>query len=165
MQLHPTISIQPVTTDEDLETFRTLVREYASYIGFDLSFQGFEEELISLPGKYSVDEGGIMVLAFLHTEAIFSPAGCIALRNLDNNICEMKRLFVRPQARGHGIGMALSQELMSYARQLHYTTMRLDTRREAMPEAFKLYTSLGFYEIPAYNENPYADICYMERKL
>lgn len=173
--MQASVCIRPVETEHDLDIFRTLVREYAAFISFDLSFQHFDDELAALPGKYAPKSGGAMLLGFVQSEPTqneptqnelpMMPAGCVAMRDLGEGICEMKRLFVRPEAQGLAIGKLLSQELMRLAKDMGYRAMRLDTRREAMPHAFGLYTSLGFYEIPAYNENPYSDICYMECRL
>jgi ribosomal protein S18 acetylase RimI-like enzyme len=138
---------------------RTLFREYEQGLGIDLCFQGFEEELASLPGRYAPPSGAL-ILAILDGEV----GGCGALRDLGDGICELKRIYVPPQFRGRGLGRAISVELMRLAKAKGYMTARLDTLARLLP-AVALYRDLGFEEIQAYNFNPEADIIYMERPL
>jgi putative acetyltransferase len=160
---HPTdpiITLVQARSPEHIKFFRSLVDELLEWYGFDLSFQGVDDELANLPGQYAAPEGAIL-LAFVNGIA----AGCVAMRPLEKGICEMKRLYVRPDFRSVHIGRILSMELMDISRKAGYGAMRLDTRREIMPRAITLYESLGFYEIPPYNENPFPDIYYMECRL
>lgn len=156
----PTITITHAVTPEHVKFFRYLASELIDGYGFDLSFQGVREELANLPGDYAAPEGAL-VLAFVNGIA----AGCVAMRPLGEGICEMKRLYVRPDYRALHIGRILCQELLNTARERGYTAMRLDTRREMMHTAIKLYASLGFYEIPSYNDAPFHDMYYMECTL
>ncbi|MCZ2390619.1 MAG: GNAT family N-acetyltransferase [Acidobacteria bacterium] len=144
----------------EIEDARTLFREYEQWLGLDLCFQGFEAELATLPGKYARPDGRL-ILAYREGEL----AGSIALRKLEEGICEMKRLFLRENARGHGIGHALIEHIVGEARDIGYRKMRLDTYPPKMGKAVALYQAHGFYEIPAYYETPYDDILYLEKAL
>jgi len=144
---------------EDLESVRSLFVEYAAEIGIDLSFQGFEEELRDLPGKYR-QPGGCIVLAFIGEKT----AGCAALRPLEKGLCEMKRLFVRDFAKGRGAGKALVRKIVEEAGERGYTFIRLDTL-PSMARAQAIYRSLGFYDIDPYVYNPVAGSAFMEKKL
>jgi len=154
------IVIYDAVTETDIFTVKELFNEYAKSLNFDLCFQGFDEELNELPGKYSPPDGILLLVKY--DEKI---AGCIALRKLETSICEMKRLFVRPDFRGHGIGKILCNELISRAKQIGYKKMRLDTIKEQMKDAIKLYKSYGFYEIKSYYHNPQEGVVYMELNL
>ncbi|MBE7466273.1 MAG: GNAT family N-acetyltransferase [Planctomycetes bacterium] len=144
---------------EDLDTVRLLFREYAAGLGVDLSFQGFEDELRTLPGKYA-PPSGCLLLVWDGAEA----AGCVALRALEPGVCEMKRLFVRPAYRGLKLGRKLAEAILSAGREAGYARMRLDTLAH-MAEARALYAALGFVEIPAYYVNPNPSAVYYERAL
>lgn len=150
---------QPDTPDE-IETARQLFREYETWLGMSLCFQGFEEELRSLPGKYAPPEGRLF-LAYQDDQL----AGCIALRKLENGVCEMKRLFVHDRFRGHGIGVQLIEKIIDEARAIGYRKMRLDTYPPKMGKAVTLYERYGFREIPPYYDNPHDDVLYMELQL
>lgn len=143
-----------------IEDARTIFREYEKWLDLDLCFQGFEEELRTLPGKYAPPDGRL-ILAYKDGEL----AGGIALRKIGDGICEMKRLFLRENARGSGIGRLLIEKLFEEARIIGYEKMRLDTFPPKMGKAVKLYESHGFYEIPPYYENPYDGVLYMEKIL
>jgi putative acetyltransferase len=143
-----------------LQTVRTLFREYADWLKVDFCFEGFEAELASLPGSYAPARGGALLLAMRADEA----AGCVALRALEPGICEMKRLWVRAPHRGSGLGTRLAQAAMERARKSGYRTLRLDTLAR-MDNALKLYAKLGFHKVPPYYDNPLADAIYMERAL
>lgn len=141
----------------DIATIRGLFREYESWLGLDLCFQGFEEELKNLPGKYAAPDGRLYI-AWVDGE----PAGCIAMRKLEEGVCEMKRLYLRETARGRGLGKALIERLIADARSIGYMKMRLDTYPPKMGKAVGLYESQGFHPIPPYYDNPHGDTLFME---
>ena len=143
-----------------LDTARTLFREYAAWLGVDLGFQGFEQELATLPGRYAPPDG-CMVLATDDDGAVL---GCVAVRPLTAGACEMKRLWIRPAARGRGVGLALARFAVEEGARLGYAVMRLDTLAHMRP-ALSLYERLGFRRIPAYYDNPLPDVVYLERRL
>lgn len=153
------IDIRPARIPQDMDLLRTLFREYATWLNIDLCFQGFEEELAALPGDYAPPRG-----AGLIAWAGDDPAGCVALRPMDADACEMKRMWVRPAYRGVKLGRRLAVAVMDEARRLGYRSMRLDTLHR-LTEANRLYDSLGFAEISAYYHNPNPDVRYMEAKL
>ena len=155
---HP-LKIVQARTPRELELARELFREYAAAIGIDLCFQGFDEELASLPGKYAEPQGRLL-LCFEQNSAV----GCGALRPLRDDIAEMKRLYIRPTARRRGFAKLLGQKLIDAAREIGYRAVVLDTLR-SMIEARALYSSLGFAEIAAYYPNPLPDVCYMRLDL
>ncbi len=147
------------TSADEIEIARTLFREYADSLDFDLSFQDFAAELAGLPGAYAPPDGALLLAAFNGEYA-----GCVAVRRLEPHICEMKRLYVRPSYRGTGTGRALAVASIDTARGLGYRLMRLDTVA-SMETARNLYRSLGFTEIPPYRFNPIAGAEYMELDL
>ena len=150
------IHIYETITAEDLTETATLFTEYAESLNISLDFQNFDDELASLPGCYAPPEGCILLATWDDRLA-----GCVALRKLDDGICEMKRLFTRPDFRGKKIGIALSEAIIEKAQQLGYDRMRLDTL-ESMVQARTLYKSLGFQEIEPYCYNPIEDAVFME---
>jgi putative acetyltransferase len=139
---------------------RTLFREYEAWFGMSLCFQDFEREVAELPGKYVPPDGRLYLAYF--DDAL---AGCIAMRKLEDGVCEMKRLFVRDGFRGARIGVQLIERLIDEARLENYERMRLDTFPPKMGKAVSLYESHGFRPIPAYYENPYEDVLFMELDL
>jgi putative acetyltransferase len=144
----------------DFAAAQVLFREYAAGLGVDLCFQGFEAELGSLPEMYGAPEGCLVV-----ARAGGRPVGCGALRRLAaGEVCEMKRLYVRAEARGTGLGRILAERLIAKGRSLGYAVMRLDTLVH-MTAARRLYRSLGFVEIAAYYANPLPNVVYMELDL
>ena len=143
----------------DLDAARALFREYQRFLGVDLCFQGFEEELATLPGRYAPPRGRLL-LALDGSRA----AGCVALRPLDDRICEMKRLFVRPAYRGRGLGRVLATRIVNEASALGYAAMRLDTL-EGLEGAMHIYTSMGFQRCAPYYANPLPGVVYWERVL
>jgi len=145
---------------EQLDQARELWREYADWLEVDLCFQNFEKELAELPGRYAPPEG-LLWLALSDDKL----AGSIALRKIGEGICEMKRLYVRPQFRGQGFGRQLTTRLIEEARQIGYARMRLDTLPSRMKEAIAVYHAAGFTEIEPYYYNPNADAVYMELML
>jgi ribosomal protein S18 acetylase RimI-like enzyme len=142
-----------------LPLVRELFREYAASLEIDLCFQSFDEELTSLPGKYAPPAGRLSV-ALVEGK----PAGCVALRPISGGICEMKRLYVRPQFRRRKLGRSLAGSVISAAREIGYDRMRLDTL-SSMHAAIALYESLGFQRIPAYYDNPSNLAVFFELKL
>ncbi len=147
-------------TEADLATAKEIFREYESRLGLDLCFQGFEDELKVLPGKYAPPSGRL----YLATEGE-EIAGCIALRKLENGVCEMKRLFVRERFRGRQIGKLLIERLIADATEIGYDRMRLDTFPPKMGKAVRLYEAYGFREIAPYYENPNEGVLFMELTL
>jgi len=152
-------TIRIVTTDEDLQDVRSLFEEYVTSLNFDLAFQNFEKELTGLPGDYAPPEGRLLLAIYDN-----QPAGCVALRKLQDGIYEMKRLYVKPQLRGLHIGRTLAEAIITQARQIGYRKMRLDTA-PSMQVAQTLYQSLGFVDIDAYCYNPLSGARFMELKL
>lgn len=153
----PHLLLRSAESAADLDLARELMLEYARSLDFELCFQSFDAELSALPGKYAPPEGRLY-LAF----ADHSPAGCIALRPLDASICEMKRLWVRPEFRGTGLGRKLCERVLQDARAIGYHAMRLDTIGATMAPAVALYRSLGFVEVAPYYDNPVPGALFLE---
>jgi len=153
--------IRPAHPARDLVTVRTLFREYAASLGFALDFQGFEDELLALPGEYAEPRGTILVAEGPEGEAW----GVVALRPLgDDGACEMKRMYVRPSARRQGLGRVLGEAILAEARTRGYRTMRLDTI-DTMTPAITLYESLGFRSIAPYRFNPMPGALFFEAEI
>jgi ribosomal protein S18 acetylase RimI-like enzyme len=153
------LDIVRATSLDQIATARTLFKEYEASLGIELTFQGFAREVAELPGAYAPPAGRL----FLATDGA-EPAGCVALRPLGDGICEMKRLYVRPSARGARLGRRLAETVIREGRAIGYARMRLDTL-PSMKEAFALYQSLGFTEIAPYCENPIVGTRFMELDL
>ena len=151
-----TLKLVKVVSEKDLAEIRTLFLEYASSLGFDLCFQGFDEEVDGLPGDYAPPHGRLILARYGGTAA-----GCVALRMLSPSICEMKRMYVRPVFRGKGMGLALAEWIIREAGGIGYKRMRLDTV-PGMKEAVSLYRKLGFKDIPPYRYNPIEGAVFME---
>lgn len=151
--------IKSAVSEPLLSQIRDIFNEYQSYLNIDLSFQDYEQELLLLPGEYAYPKGRLY-LAFIGE----NPAGCIALRPLKGNRCEMKRLYVNPEFRGKNIGKMLANKIIEDARLIGYSYMLLDTL-PSMTSAIKLYKSLGFYEIASYRFNPIEGAMYMKLDL
>ncbi len=153
------LNIIHVNIAQNLELIRNLFEEYSASLGFDLDFQDFEEELVNLPGVYAPPDGRLLI-AFWQEQV----AGCVALRKLEDRICEMKRLYVRTQFQSLGIGRSLAEAIIEEARKIGYHSMRLDTI-SSMDRAKALYLSLGFKEIAPYRYNPIKGAAFMELVL
>jgi carbonic anhydrase len=154
------VELVEARTEADLEHARRLFRAYGDWLGVDLGFQGFEQELASLPGRYAPPAGRLL-LARVGGET----AGSVGLRPLDAGICEIKRLWVEPGFGGRGLGRALAEAAIEAARELGYQKIRLDTLPARMPAAQHLYRTLGFREIPPYYDNPLDGVVMLELDL
>ncbi len=163
-------SIRIATSAQDIEHVRELMRNYARWTEIDLCFQNFEGELAALPGKYSAPEGGLW-LAEMDSSATLvgattnTPVGVVAVRALIGSACELKRLWVEPEAKGTGLGRELARTAIAFARVAGYAEMKLDTLKKRMPAAIALYRSLGFVDADPYTHNPEPDVLYMTLKL
>jgi len=163
LNTEPSIAILQATEAHHMEPVKDLFLAYAGTLGVDLCFQDFDKELLHLPGDYSAPRGALL-LAQVNAEW----AGCCALRPLDavdySNACEMKRLFVRPEFRGLGLGRRLAEGIMDAARLAGYDSILLDTLDD-MESARALYEELGFEEVPPYYFNPIAGAHYLKASL
>lgn len=154
------MKIVPAESVAQINAVRELLLEYWENRSLALYVFNFDQELAGLPGDYGPPNGRLF-LAHWGDEV----AGCIALRRLESDICEMKRLYLRPKFRGKGIGKTLAEFIISEARRIGYKRMRLDTIQANMQEAVALYRQLGFNEIAAYRVNPIPGVVYMELVL
>ena len=145
--------------DADVSEVRVLFQEYATSLDVELDFQDFENELASLPGAYSLP-GGCLLLATDGARSV----GCVGVRPLDERTCEMKRLYVRQEARGQSVGRRLVDEAVAFARAAGYRAMRLDTL-PTMTAARELYRQMGFRDIAPYRYNPIPGTTFMELTL
>lgn len=143
------------SSEDLLNQAKEIFLEYQSAINTDLCFQNFEEELSSLPGKYSPPNGRLY-LAFMENKLV----GCVALRPFKGDQCEMKRLYVRPDFRGQNLGRILAEKIIKDAKEIGYEQMLLDTLT-SMTSAIKLYSSLGFKDYQPYCFNPICGAVYM----
>jgi ribosomal protein S18 acetylase RimI-like enzyme len=148
-------------TPKEMSAARELFQEYGASLGFSLCFQSFEQELAGLPGKYAPPEGRLLLARAPHG----AYSGCVALRPLGQGICEMKRLYVRPAFRGHGMGEQLMEAVIAAAREVGYQKMRLDTVPSMMARAVEMYRARGFREIATYTENPVEGAIFLELEL
>jgi len=153
------MEIAQAVTPEQIVEARTLFREYERSLGIDLCFQGFEQELAGLPGAYAPPRGRLLLAVDGG-----APAGCVALRPLDDAVCELKRLYVRPPYRGRRAGRRLAERVIVDAQAIGYARMRLDTL-PSMKEALALYRALGFVEIAPYYANPVPGARFLELDL
>ena len=154
------MDICQAATSAQIARIRELFLEYARSLSFKLCFQSFDQELAALPGDYAPPEGRL----FLATQDGVS-LGCVALHKFGDGICEMKRLYVRPQSRGKGLGRILTEQAIADARQIGYERLRLDTVESDMGTAIAMYRKLGFRQIPPYRVNPIEGALYMELQL
>jgi ribosomal protein S18 acetylase RimI-like enzyme len=167
------LQILQASTPAHIRTARELFNQYAASLNFDLCFQSFEQELASLPGDYAPPLGRLL-LAFWNGNAI----GCGALRKFvvgksvadttgdsTGGVCEMKRLYVKPEGRGQRVGLALAERLIAEARAIGYRRMLLDTVPASMAAAVKMYRAFGFREIAPYRVNPTPGVIFMELEL
>jgi N-acetylglutamate synthase-like GNAT family acetyltransferase len=153
--------IRPASRPEDIQTIHALLVEYAESLGFSLCFQGFSDELASLPGAYVPPTGALL----LAEDATGGAIGCVALRAATNaGVGEMKRLYVRPAARGTGTGRALVTRLIALAREAGYQRLQLDTL-PTMHAAIALYEQLGFVDIAPPRSTPMDGVRYLELVL
>jgi len=152
--------VRQAESPAEIAQIRELFLEYAQSLGFSLCFQNFDKELESLPGDYALPHGRLLL-----AEYDGELAGCGALRRLDREACEMKRLYLRPKFRGKGLGRALAEKLITEARGIGYRRMRLDTVEPVMKTAVAMYREMGFREIEPYCKNPIAGALYMELLL
>jgi len=139
---------------------RELFLEYAKSLGFSLCFQSFDQELAGLPGDYAPPDGRLLL-----AEYEGQLAGCVALHKISADICEMKRLYLRPAFRGKGLGRILAERIVRDAQEIGYQRLRLDTVEPVMKDAVAMYRRLGFKEIAPYRANPMAGTLYMELDL
>lgn len=153
-------SVFQAETSTQTAQARELFLEYAQSLGFSLCFQNFDKELAGLPGDYAPPEGRLLL-----AEYDGQLAGCVALHKLEPAICEMKRLYLRPQFRGKNLGRILAERIIAEARQIGYQRMRLDTVEPVMKDAVAMYRRIGFTEIAPYCANPIAGALYMELQL
>ena len=151
--------VRSLKIPDEVPAAHDLLREYADSLGIDLCFQDFHRELAGLPADYAPPRGALLLAT--HDGAI---AGCVALRPLEGDVCEMKRLFLRPAFRGLGLGRALACAILDEARRIGYRRIRLDTL-PSMTEAIALYRALGFREIAPYRSNPVPGALFMEAVL
>jgi putative acetyltransferase len=154
------VDIIQAQSPADVQHARELFEEYAAWLGLNLCFQNFEQELAGLPGAYAAPSGRLLLA--VEDDQI---AGCVALRTLGEKICELKRLYVRDNFRGRGLGRELTTMVIEEARQLGYERMRLDTLPGKMGRAIAMYRSLGFREIEPYYNNPVKGAAFMELVL
>jgi GNAT superfamily N-acetyltransferase len=153
-------SLTQAESPGEIAQARELFAEYAKSLNFNLCFQSFDKELAELPGDYAPPDGRLLLL-----EDGGRLAGCVALHKLDADTCEMKRLYLRPEFRGKGLGGALAKAIVGEARIIGYQRMRLDTVEPVMKDAVALYRKMGFKEIAPYRSNPVEGAMYMELEL
>ena len=154
------LSLAQAESPAQIAQARELFLEYAQSLGFSLCFQNFDKELAGLPGDYQPPNGRLLL-----AEHEGQLAGCVALHRLESDVCEMKRLYLRPQFRGKGLGRVLADRIIAEARELGYRRMRLDTVEPVMKDAVAMYRKIGFKEIAPYCANPMPGALYMELTL
>jgi putative acetyltransferase len=152
--------IEQAESPAQVEKVRELFLEYANSLGFSLCFQGFDQELAGLPGDYAPPHGRLLL-----AQSDGGTAGCVAMHKLNEHVCEMKRLYLRPEFRGQGLGRQLCERILKEARDIGYRQLRLDTVEPVMKDAVAMYRRLGFREIRPFRLNPMAGALYMELDL
>lgn len=155
-----TYNIIEASSPDEINGARELFLEYQKWLNVSLCFQDFDKELAELPGKYASPEGRLYLVK--HGEDYI---GCIGLRKISHGICEMKRLFIKPEHQGHGLGKKLVEFIINDAKDIGYKLMRLDTIKEKMPNAVDIYEKHGFKKIDKYYDNPNPHTLYMELEL
>ena len=153
------IEIKLAQTTTDFLAAKELILEYVDWLGMDLSFQNFDQEMKGLPQMYNLEDGGLFI-AYINNEAV----GIAGIRRFNEQDCEVKRMYVKPKSRGLGIGRLLLKDCLDTARKLQYKSVKLDTA-DFMKSAIKLYTDHGFVEISAYRHNPHESAKYFELDL
>jgi len=154
------VVLSQAQTADDIDVARGLFKEYEAALGISLCFQNFAAEVANLPGSYAPPAGRLLI-----ARVGDFVAGCIALRKISADVCEMKRLYLRTDFRGRGIGRVLVDAVLSEAKQIGYSRMRLDTIRGRMDPAIALYRSIGFKEVAPYYESSVPETLYMELVL
>lgn len=155
------LRILQAETADQVSTAQRLIEEYAAWLEFQLCFQGFDEEMKSLPGKYAPPAGRLLLALWDGR-----PAGVIAMRPLDESgVCEMKRLYVRHEFRGRNIGRVLAERIIRDASEIGYFRIRLDTVAGQMDRAIAMYRELGFTETDPYYVTPVGQTLFMELEL
>ncbi|MEM7571796.1 MAG: GNAT family N-acetyltransferase [Bacteroidota bacterium] len=153
--------ITTATTPEHFATIGRLFVEYQQELGKDLSFQSFDAELQNLPKIYNEARGTLLLLKDLEDDQY---VGCVGLKKLGAQSCEMKRLYIQPAYRAKKYGGELARAILAAAKELGYEEMYLDTLEE-LRAALGLYRKLGFEEIPPYYENPYSGVVFMRKRF
>jgi ribosomal protein S18 acetylase RimI-like enzyme len=153
------IVYKKLETEEEIIKAKELIIEYIKWLNQDLSFQNIDDELMNFPQRYKEPDG-----SFIIAKDNNNIVGCVGLKKLDGNICEMKRLFVNDKYKGKGIGKKLVEKIIEEAKNKKYKKMRLDTLR-TMKKASKIYNENNFYEIEPYYDNPNNDVVYIEKIL
>lgn len=153
------IEVDHAHSAEQIEQVRALFLEYQASLDVDLCFQGFTGELASLPGSYAPPSGRLLLATVARI-----PCGCVALQAITSESCEMKRIYVRPEQRGSGLGRLLVERVLDEARAIGYRRICLDTL-PSMARAVAMYLALGFEEIPPYRHNPVPGTRYMALAL
>lgn len=154
------VLLKEITSKQEFEVGIALFQEYAADLGIDLSFQNFEQELLEIAEQYSRPNGTLIIAYDVDKQ----PLGCVGIRRLVHGICELKRMYLKEEARGRGLGKQLLSKAIAIAKEMGYNTMRLDTL-QTMEAAMGLYKKMGFYEIEAYRFNPLEKAIYFEIQL
>jgi putative acetyltransferase len=149
-----------VESEADIDTIRRLFRAYETFLAISLSFQGFDKELQSLPGRYANENNGGLYLVYFQGQ----PVGCGAYYKLEDGIAEIKRMYIDTEYQGQGLGKHLMHRMMADAKAQGYHTVKLDTLKRLMA-ANRLYKSLGFQDAERYNDCPHPDVQYMQFDL
>jgi len=160
MDSAPHLTISSAESPAAIAEVRDLILEYWESRKLEFTYFNFDREIANLPGDYAPPAGKLL-LASCHGE----PAGCVALRKLENEICEMKRMYLREKFRGHGFGRALADAIIAEARRIGYRKMRLDTIGPTMREALHMYRQMGFRDILPYRHNPLPGAAFLEIDL